>query len=95
VRKKAKKVRRKEYRLMGDFSCAFDLNVLARSPEESVKVARDVIGDLRLPKVAFVKIGKRTRRLVDCIDYFLDCNGTPEMDNVRVDLADDHEKALT
>jgi len=94
VKKKAKMIHRREYRLVGNFSCGFDMNVMARSVTEAERITKLVIGDLKLPKVCHVKIGKRYRLLVDCVDYFLDCNGMPEMDNLTIDLADDYEKQL-
>jgi hypothetical protein len=94
-RAKSKRQKRKEYRIVGTASFRFDLNVMARSPNEARHISEDLLDSMRLPKIANVKLGKRYRRLLDCIDYWLDCNGRPDLSDIMVELADDGEKTLT
>lgn len=94
-KRKAKKLRRREFRSVGTVSFEFEINTLARTEIEAENIVRGVLDDFVPPTRKRVKIGKRFRSLKEGVDYFVYCTAGTELSNVFTDITDDHEKTLT
>jgi len=93
-KRKAKRLRRREYRTVGRVTIDFEASALARSAVEAERIVEQVLNLMHLPKAVRVKLGKRSRLLKDCVDYFIE-TGSAELDDLRTERADESNKTIT
>ena len=93
-KRKAKKLRRREYRMVGTLTVPVEVSVMARTDVEADRIVRDVLDRMSPPKATRVKVGKRSRLLRDNIDYYVETGGA-EIENDYTEEADDDCKILT